>query len=147
MVEKADVAAWLDRAGFRVVSLTLVSSDPTEPVYRVVTKEQKYFAKIIDGNTGDTMRTVLEDELSVGMPQSTLIQEDRYLLIMESADGRPLSWLIPICLLLVCGGTSPALSVLLLSRLVPPFRIFTPERLTVLGQLTLQAAGWPIGLM
>lgn len=99
MADKDQIVNWLNHAGVSVQKLTLIASDPIEPVYKFTSEDQEYFVKVLSEDKGEVMESVLEKELRINIPKSTLIQKDEYLLVMESACGRPLSFWLPICFL------------------------------------------------
>jgi len=70
-----------------------------EPVYEVTTRDGRYFVKLLSDEKGDVMRSILNRRLAVEMPESRLVREEQYILIMHPASGRPLSLGLPICLL------------------------------------------------
>lgn len=97
-------------------SLSAVGIDPTsierlsdarEPVYEVRAGSERYFAKRLQAEKGRAMGDVLERDLDVGMPESRLVRDGggdgdesgAYLLVMDPADGVPLSLSLPVCLL------------------------------------------------
>ena len=78
--------------------IRLISSS-REPVYRVVSDDGEYYVKILSEKKGEAMNKVINRRLNIGVPDSRMIRDDEYVLLMDPAHGRPLSVYLPICLL------------------------------------------------
>lgn len=74
-------------------------TDSGEPVFGVTTADGRYFAKRLPEHKGQPMERVLTANVGAGMPPSRILTTDPHVLLMEPAPGRPLSMLLPVCLL------------------------------------------------
>lgn len=74
-------------------------TDSGEPVFKVTAANGQYFAKLLPEHKGQPMERVLAADLGAGMSPSCMLTTDPHILLMEPAPGRPLSMLLPVCLL------------------------------------------------
>lgn len=98
--EDAEIVARLERAGIPVVDIERVSvtKGGDEIVYEVTTTDRVVFARTVRPSREDGIRRVLEADIDVGIPESRLLEGDPALFVMERAEGRPLSTLLPVYL-------------------------------------------------
>lgn len=95
---EAELADSLSAVGLDLASITTLA-DAKEPVYEVNAESGRYFAKRLTDEKGAAMCDVLDRDLAVSMPNSTVVRNGNYVLVMEPAAGRPLSLTLPVCLL------------------------------------------------
>lgn len=97
-METATLTRALQSIGIEPESVTAISKTD-EPVYKVIGSNGKYFAKLLSDEKGTAMRSVLDRDMEIKMPESRIIRDERHVLLMRPARGRPLSFGLPICLL------------------------------------------------
>lgn len=95
---RSEIADLLSAIGVAPTSIT-TRSDSREPVYEVNSESGRFFAKLLKDEKGSAMRDVFERELAVEMPNSRLVRNGPYVLVMEPATGTALSLSLPVCLL------------------------------------------------
>lgn len=92
------IADSLSAVGIEPTAITR-RTDSGEQVYEVQAGSERYFAKRLHDETGRAMQEVLDRGLDVAMPDSELVRNGEYVLVMKSAEGVPLSLALPVCLL------------------------------------------------
>ena len=74
-------------------------TDPGESVFEVTAVDGRYFAKLLPEHKGRPMERVLATDVGAGMPSSRILTTNPHVLLMKPAPGRPLSTVLPVCLL------------------------------------------------
>lgn len=88
----------LEEAGLPIRDLDRISvtKNGSEIVYQAETTDRTVFVRTVGASRREGVRRVLATDLDIGLPESRLLDGDPPLLVMERANGRPLSLLLPV---------------------------------------------------
>lgn len=103
MPTKQWITTQLEADGFSVASIDTLSENtvPKDWAFRVKTAERTdlgdtLYVKTVYPEIAESMATVLKTEHITEIPTSHIIRSDPALVVMEPADGRPLSIILPL---------------------------------------------------